>query len=375
MTMASYSKKRVTKASNKANKNKKDKLIDLKDGNLKIDKLYDINTQDSSILCNKRRGSRCYEILEALGLKRINLSCGSIYNENTEVNNENSPSNLQNSQQDKNNNTKDTEKTKFRKCTKCDLAFTTSLKYYQHRKQHHPRSKILYCKICSKTFRNFELLSKHKRCHSGDRPYCCVQCNKTFESLDLLTAHIRQHAGKLPYTCKICKMGFNLYSDFMEHESEHLLRKSEYLKPKMFKCATCPREFRKLCDLERHRRVHTGEKPYICKICKNRFQQAHNLTKHMIIHTKEKLFKCDICKKEFGRSDVLTRHMITHSVNKPYPCDICDKSFGRFSQLLDHVKKTSFFIVFETFTTKVSMMFKGRYCKCNNKDFDNYYCD
>lgn len=340
MTMASYSKKRVAKTSNKTNKIERDKSI--KEGNLKVDKLCDVNSQDSSILCNKRRGSRCYEILEALGLKRINMTCSSIYNEKI-INNENSPRNLQvcdkDSRQDKNNNTKDTGKTKFRKCTKCDLAFETSLKYYQHRKQHHPRSRILYCKICSKTFRNFELLSKHKRCHSGDRPYCCVQCNKTFETLDLLTAHIRQHAGKLPYTCKICKMGFNSYPNFMKHESEHLLRKSEYLKPKIFKCTTCPREFRKLCDLERHRRVHTGEKPYICKICKNRFQQAHNLTKHMIIHTKEKLFKCDICKKEFGRSDVLTRHMITHSVKKPYPCDFCDKSFGRFSQLLDHVKR------------------------------------
>lgn len=223
-------------------------------------------------------------------------------------------------------------------CITCGKVFKSKVKYTLHYDAEHSPTKVL-CKICGRSFKNRRLLKKHKLQHSGRRPYTCSKCQRSFKALDTLIAHIREHDGKLPYECKTCKESFMSYKAYSKHQAVHVLLKIEYPKLKIYKCDRCPKEFRKLCDLERHIRVHTGEKPYSCLICHKSFQQAHNLTKHMIIHTKDKQYSCEICNKQFGRSDVLNRHMITHVVDKPHHCSRCPKSFGRISQLMDHTRK------------------------------------
>lgn len=143
----------------------------------------------------------------------------------------------------------------------------------------------------------------------------------------------------LPYACKVCAEGFKFYSDYLRHKPIHVLRKLDVARPRCFECDRCPMKFGKLCDLERHLRVHTGEKPFVCNVCNGRFQQAHNLTKHMNIHTMEHKYVCDVCAKEFVWADSHKRHMLTHTISKPHKCLFCEKSFGRYQQLTRHVER------------------------------------
>lgn len=53
---------------------------------------------------------------------------------------------------------------------------------------------------------------------------------------------------------------------------------------KGFICPYCGKCFERAGHLERHKMIHTGEKPYRCEICWRRFNQKCSLKEHMKIH-------------------------------------------------------------------------------------------
>ncbi|RKP34739.1 hypothetical protein BJ085DRAFT_14849, partial [Dimargaris cristalligena] len=47
-----------------------------------------------------------------------------------------------------------------------------------------------------------------------------------------------------------------------------------------YKCPFCERQFIRKYDMERHIRIHTGEKPFICKTCLETFIRKDTLKTH-----------------------------------------------------------------------------------------------
>lgn len=136
--------------------------------------------------------------------------------------------------------------------------------------------------------------SHHHNCndrYEDGKEHSCDICHKQFDSALSVTRHKRSHTGDRPYICKICGWGFNLSGNLNQHLAIHQ-------KVKPFKCVYCGKTFARSNVLKAHVRCHTGERPYQCHLCGSKFIIGHNLKKHMLtrhgIREDDKLYSQNI---------------------------------------------------------------------------------
>ena len=235
-------------------------------------------------------------------------------------------------------------KSKVMDCKQCDKTFPTRKLQQAHLRKFHPEDLIVKCSYCDSTFPNKYKLNLHVReNHLAElnKTFKCIYCDQTFESRHVRQKHIETGHKDKRKICEFCK------KEFLDSKSlaKHLtLKHCEVSSEGKTTCVYCPMIFdrsekRRQRDIKAHiMAVHFKEPEHECDECGKNFTELSKLKFHIRIHHQgERPFQCDKCTRSFVTRNSLKNHIIVnHEEQKPLPCDTCGKFFNNEVNLKSH---------------------------------------
>ena len=224
------------------------------------------------------------------------------------------------------------------KCETCGKIFSLNNSLKQHIRCVHEKITQFSCPYCN--YRSYinQNLTRHLATHSRVKNFKCTHCDYAAVLKQSLTKHINARHTHKTYRCRYEKCGVKKTSqdELYEHiRSDHPVQ--------LYLCDTCPMSFNTSQRLKVHKVSHNKDsRAYQCKYCEKRFGRSCDLTKHYRTHTGDKPYKCEVCEKNFNQISSLNRHMLIHTGEKRFFCSYCDRTFNRSCNKSTHEIKCKY---------------------------------
>lgn len=226
-------------------------------------------------------------------------------------------------------------------CSECDFTCRRKDMYTAHIKQHSKRAIVSKCDQCPYTTSNPYNLMKHKRTHTGEKPFKCSYC--TYRSADSgnLNKHIHSHHGKegaqkralLLMKKKKIKKSTSTSTSMASKPADTSVPTSRPLNLSTSNSARQPVKITASVS------VTSSSMLYKCTECDYQCSNEDFLVAHLSIHKKQgDQYVCAICDYASRNQQNLAKHIRTHTGEKPYQCKYCSYSAADKGNLNKHVK-------------------------------------
>lgn len=143
-------------------------------------------------------------------------------------------------------------------CTLCPTTCGRKADLRTHMVNMHTSEKPVVCKRCGQELPDRYQYKLHIKSHEGEKCYRCSLCSYASVSQRHLESHMLIHTDTKPFKCDICPQTFRQRQLLRRHKN--LLHNEDYQPPepreKVHSCPSCPRSFTHKGNLMRHMETH-----------------------------------------------------------------------------------------------------------------------